>query len=466
MASNLYEEVAVQDRSDLNQAMNVDASVSAKGLWGGASGSASYFKSVKMSADAFYWLVHADYRLKDTGIDTGDIELTEAAKRVLQGPGGLPAFYEACGEYFYSGSQQGAHYALLYEFKSTEEKTVERIKAAASYEGFGVEAKASFEKFAEMAMRSSVLKVHAASAGGSERLKSYATNPQQLEEELTKLREDLYRNGTGVETQWFMSDYNMFPEVQEARAKAQAAGAPAPVEVPKLYKDFALANLYKRFTDNVSASQRAATHLSRASGVEPLYAYNSEKRERIEEAIREIDRENQAIANRAKECMVGGAESCSTSDVFGNRPWEGGDLDKWLAPDENYTTLQGWTLALEPDGNTGARMRFVGMPPDKAHRLTFPAGRTIMKSAIGILARADEGPDFATVVGTPEVVRDPVGGQQRPNVCVYNFQDICSLRVVPLPGKREDGGPLVKLQMVLFDDYGFVQKRLDYPTVD
>jgi hypothetical protein len=185
-AKRLYTELAIHDRNELNSALDVSASVSAKGLWGSASGSASYFKNVQISGDAFYWLVNAHYRLLDEGIDTGDpaFGLTDDAKRILKGPGGLNAFFRACGDAFYSGATKGAQYALLYEFKTREEKTIERLKAMAEGSAFGVEAKASFSKVSDMAMKSSVLKVHSATEGGGDRLQSYATSPEALEHEL------------------------------------------------------------------------------------------------------------------------------------------------------------------------------------------------------------------------------------------------------------------------------------------
>ena len=61
--SRLYNELAVRNRSELNQALDIDAAVGAKELWGNASGSAGYFKNVQMTTDSFYWLVHADYKM-------------------------------------------------------------------------------------------------------------------------------------------------------------------------------------------------------------------------------------------------------------------------------------------------------------------------------------------------------------------------------------------------------------------
>ena len=115
----LYEEIAVSDKADINKALNIDASLSAKGLWGSATEFATYFNQVQMSSDAFYWLVHADYSVQDEALatDFSDLKLTDEAKEILSGPRGLSGFYEACGHSFVSGSRLGARHALLYEFR-------------------------------------------------------------------------------------------------------------------------------------------------------------------------------------------------------------------------------------------------------------------------------------------------------------------------------------------------------------
>ena len=466
MASSLYDEVAVSDRNALNAVLSVDASVSAKTLWGNGGASAGFFKNVQMSSDAFYWLVYADYKLRDRGLDMGGIALTPAAQEILRGPRGLEGFYEACGEYFYSGAQQSATYALLYEFRSAEESTIERIKAAANYDGFGVKAKGSFEKFAQMAMQSSVLKVHAAATGGSERLRSYATSPEQLEEELAKLRDDLYNRGTGVNTQWYMSDYNMFPEVQAAKAAAQAAHTPAAHSLPKLTKEFTLARLYQRHVQNVNVDQRIRAHLARAEGNEPLLGYTPEKRQALYQLLQSLDAQNVALGERAKECMLGEeAASCALGElvvpVWGNQ-----DPSQLMQPDHDYTTLQGWSLMMSMRQNSKVALDFVGKPPQGGRSIEFYTEYSVINSALGLVAGNDLGPEYAVVIGTAARVRDPHDGQLRPNACVYAYKDICSLRMVPLPGKREDGSQLSKLQLVLFDSYGFVQRKVDFPPMN
>lgn len=463
--SSLYDEVAISDRHELDSVLNVDASMSAKTLWGNGGASGSYFKNVHMSSEAFYWLVYADYKLRDRGLDMGTIELTPAAKEILSGPRGLLGFYEACGEYFYSGAQQAATYALLYEFRSAEEKTIERIKAAANYDGFGVKAKASFEKFAQMAMQSSVLKVHAASTGGSERLRSYASSPAQLEEELSKLRDDLYNRGTGVSTQWFMSDYNMFPEVQAAKAATQAASAPPAPTLPKLTKEFTLARLYKQYVQNVNVDQRVRAHLERASGEEPLLGYSPARRQALYGLLQAIDRQNQGLGERAKECMLGEETASCALDEFALPPWGTDDPAQLIRPDDDFTSLRGWSIAASMRQRSKIAVDFVGKSPADGRSLDFYTGYNVQSSPLGLVAGNDLGQEYAVVIGTADRVRDPDNGQLRPNVCVYAYKEVCSLRMVPLPGKQEDGSVLSKLQLVLFDGYGFVQRKFDFPPM-
>ncbi len=460
MASSLYNETAIRDRNELNSVLDIQASVSAKGFWGSASGAASYFKNVNMSSESFYWLVYADYRLRDKNIDLAKIELTESGKEILRGPRGLAGFYEACGEYFYSGSQQGATYALLYEFKSAEEKTVEKIKAAASYSGWGVQAKASFEKFSEMAMKSSVLKVHAANTGTSERLRSYAANPAELEEELAKLRDDLYNHETGVETQWFIADYNMFPEIQAAKGAAIASKQPLPIAIPKLMKDSSLTKMYNQHIKNVDLEQRILANLERASGPEPLVAYGPGKRQRMHEVLSALEQQRTILAERAKTCIASDqAADCAMDDLL-PPAW---DVDEdFLHHDEDYTTLMNWSLSL----TQATHIRFYDLEgfDRKANRkATFLTGFTLRQSALGILWQSQSDPYDAMVLGTPKRTLDPVGGQLRPYMCVYEYADACSLRIVPLAARAPDGHQLVKLQLVLFDGFGFIHAKIDFP---
>ncbi len=464
MASSLYNETAIRDRSELNSVLDIQASLSAKGFWGSASGSASYFKNVNMSSESFYWLVYADYRLRDKNIDLSRIELTKAAKEILSGPRGLGGFYEACGEYFYSGSQQGATYALLYEFKSAEEKTVEKIKAAASYSGWGVQAKASFEKFSEMAIKSSVLKVHAANTGASERLRSYASNPVELEEELTKLRDDLYNHETGVETEWFISDYNMFPEVQAAKAAAIEANRPLPTVMPKLMKDSALTKMYNQHVKNVDLEQRILASLERASGDEPLVGYGPEKRKRMREVLEAIDGQRIALAERAKTCIASDQPAdCATGELL-PAAWDVADAEKFLHPDQDYTTLMGWSLRLLRRTPHSQFFDIEGLDPRGCAPVSFLTGHAIRPSPLGILWQSEDDPYDALVLGSSEQVRDPVSGLKRPNMCVYDYVDTCSLRMVPMAATDPDGNHLVKLQLVLFDSFGFAYKKLNFPA--
>src|SRR5262245_34276298 len=55
--TRLFHERKIQSREDLHQALDINASISAKGLWGAAGASAGYFSNVTISSDSFYWLV-------------------------------------------------------------------------------------------------------------------------------------------------------------------------------------------------------------------------------------------------------------------------------------------------------------------------------------------------------------------------------------------------------------------------
>ena len=469
-AKRLYTELAIHDRNELNDALDVSASVSAKGLWGSASGSASYFKNVHISGDAFYWLVNAHYRLLDEGIDTGDpsFGLTDEAKRILNGPGGLAAFYRACGDAFYSGATKGAQYALLYEFKTREEKTIERLKAMAEGSAFGVEAKASFSKLSEMAMKSSVLKVHSATEGGGDRLQSYATSPENLEREMAILRDDLYNHGRGVEVQWFVSDYNMFPEIAEAVANAAAAHEPTPTHIDKLVKDAALAKLYQRYNKNVDQQQHITLKLESATGVDPLYAFSEAKRQRLKEALALIERSNTDIALSAKGCIAkDDVDACLVEDVGQALDLLGSEMDDLLRPDEDYTTLQDWSLKFTQVQGSKKYLRIEGKQEgDQGQPTVFDTGYSLTDTFDGVMARNDEGQQLARIIGTVSRVRDPYSGLFRPNVCVYNYADTCSLRIAKLPAARAGARKGVKLQLVLYDAYGFVEKKLDFPVVN
>ena len=462
-AGRLYRELAVQDRNALNSALDVDASVSAKGLWGGASGSASYFKNVQMTSDNFYWLVHADYRLLDQGIDTGadDFRLTDEAQKILAGPGGLKAFYEACGEYFYTGYRLGAQYALLYEFQSSESTTVERIKTAASYEGLGMEAKASFAKMIEMAQKASVLTVHAAGQGGGNRLRTYATNPLELEAQLAILRDDLYNHHLGVETQWFVGDYNMFAEVQAAKAQADANASHPGVD--KLAKEHGLASLYQLHASNVDHQKRLMASLEKSSGPEPLFVYRPEKRRALRALVRQLDERTEAVRKLAKQCLFDAQDSCDLASLRDD-PWDAAQDAGLLVPDEDLAGLQGWALHMAQRRSGTSLLDFVGRAPEGGRPVVFGTEFSVADTPIGIVARSDEGPDAATVIGWATIVRDPAHGQLRPNVCVNNYAEVCRLRLVRTGASGASHPTALKLQLSLFDPFGFVVKTIDFPA--
>lgn len=470
-ARQLYYETAIKDRADLDSALGVEAAVSAKGLWGSATGSFSYFKQTKISSDAFYWLVNADYRLLDEGIDTGDssFALTDEAQRILQGPRGLVGFYEACGEHFYSGTRLGARYALLYEFKSTQTDAIERIKTSASYGGFGVDAKASFEKLANQAQRASVLTVYSEVTGGSNRLASYALSPEYLEKELEALRDDLYNQGRGVATEWFISDYDMFAEVQEAKAdiinQAGSDAAERMASTPRLFKDWNLAVLYKLFHRNIDYSQRLNALITASREPEPIREYSSSKIAEMLARMTKIEELNSAVAQRAKECIMGREPECRSSDLTEQAQVATGVPEVDFPPDRIMADLQGWELTGAQSSTNGRYfLDFIARSPGMPTQFALFKGGTILgETSVGVVVPANAGIQHARIIGTTELVRDPVHGQLRPNLCIYQYASACNLRLIPTGSVRVDGFPVVKLQLTLFDEYGFIQSRYDLP---
>lgn len=58
------------------------------------------------------------------------------------------------------------------------------------------------------------------------------------------------------------------------------------------------------------------------------------------------------------------------------------------------------------------------------------------------------------------MVRDSHSGKFRINMCVGDYADKCSLRIVEVGDGRFEQ---VKLQLVLFDEFGFVTAKHDFP---
>ena len=92
----------------------------------------------------------------------------------------------------------------------------------------------------------------------------------------------------------------------------------------------------------------------------------------------------------------------------------------------------------------------------------FNTNHKIAENYAGVYAPADRGLQHATVIVRAEMFRDPQHNQMRPYLCAYEYADRCSLRIVPL-GKAPHLPGHVKLQLVMFDEYGFVNDRFDFP---
>ena len=470
-SKRLYMEKAVRSRTELNESLNVDASIGAKGMWGGASASFSYFKDVKMNSESFYWLVYADYRLTDDGIDLGspDFKLTNEAIAILNGPRGLQGFHEACGDYFYSGRTLGSKYALLYEFKTQEEKALTKLKTSASYGGFGVEAKASFERMTAMAQKASVLDIHVDSTGGGDRLSSCATNPELLEGELKTLRDDLYNHGLGVATEWFVSDYNMFPEVQEAKARDEAIHSGTAASAPDLLvKETSLSTLYRLYHRNIDYHERLMALLANATSSEPLYAYEPHTLVQMRQRLETLEDGGVTIAQAARRCIVGEAEDCKTGSLSSQFSFTAGDLRRDFPPREDYTGLGGWDITLLRDKYSDEHLNFFGEGPLIGGRRIATAFNTYWKvgeNYAGVYAPADIAIQNSEIIGRSEIVRDPVSGQMRPYICIYEFSERCSLRAVPL-AVSSPGPQHIKLQLVLYDEFGLVKQKMDFPATN
>lgn len=449
----LYREKRIQGRKDLNETLNISASMSAVGRWGKPGGSVSYFKDVSMSAENFYWLVDADYLAAEKKIATDDAEfgLTDVAKEILKKEG-LKAFYRACGTHFYSGYQAGGRYSLLYEFHSKSDRVVEQLKARASYSGFGVKAGADFSHFLQHAERASILDIHARIEGGGPEILDYAKDADSLTSELKKLRKDLFNQHQVVVRHWYKTSYDIFPEVLRLQSDNTFN------VMSDSFRERALGFYEGTFSRNQEEIVRINRIIQSYSGEEPLFKFNAEKQEYLQKVLQELIEQNARISILASECI----EGLNTCSIEGLSPITFTIPD----PDEDLTGLGRWQLYFRPRAHSKVFIDVSGRPqvPGAKHHSFLTHDRlSEFSGEAHALVKGKDGDLKQMNIGTYESVIDPRSGNLVPNLCMGLVRERCQLRIVESPrAVMSDGYPASKLQLTVFNRLGFIRDRLDF----
>jgi hypothetical protein len=449
--SRLYKETRISSRRQLNETLNVSASISAKALWGEAGGSFSYFSDVKINEDAFYWLIDANYAVTSDVIPTnGDFDLTPQAKSILQHEG-LHAFYQACGSHFYSGRQFGGRYTLLYEFSSKQDEVVKRLSTQVQYGGFGLSAKASFAKFIHLAQQASVLKVYSHIQGGGHQIANYVNDPEKLAGELAKLQEDLVNRRQGVVLKWFMSSYDMFEEVLR---KKREEGITTPDDAQR---DQALALYFQQYADNESHIAHRRQLLVASNQEEPLFIYRKENLTEIQEQIRSYARQNDQIKQLAQGCLKG-LSSCKTSDIV--------PLALQVpAADKDLRSLGSWEIYpyIYAKEDAVSYIKLMGYPHNNYAERLFGQKDYLLfmeNQQVFLMGKNPWNSTGQLQIGSSEMIIDPLTGKKRLNICMGNFSSLCNLRVVESPQTQgEDGYPMSKILLSIFTPEGFIARK-------
>ncbi|WP_437636507.1 hypothetical protein [Sorangium sp. So ce854] len=451
--SRTYNETKVTSAKELREALDISASFSAVGLWGKVGAEMSYFKDVSIQSDAFYWLVDANYIASDERIQTNSpgFGLTADARVMLERHG-LQAFYGACGTHFYSGRSLGARYTLLYEFESKQDKVVERLKAQASYSGFGVQARASFSRFLDMAERASILKVHSQIIGGGDEIKDYVKDAEALESELQRLRTDLLHGKRGVVLRWSMMSYDVFPEVVAAKRDAGLE------RIADSFREDALEHYYDLYTDNRRTLTSLTTRIDMSGSDEPMHTYGPDKIQAMRRTIDDLLAQNDEISRRAKSC-IREENDCPTAGLtplHSQIPEPDQDLSglgRWLIqPDVPLTSRLAINLSGRPDV-PGAKRRFF----DTRHLLTETAAGAVLETT------GQDGRPMPIVIGDFSPVINPSTGRLQPNLCLGDYAAVCNLRAVEHPRTRmDDRYPATKLQISIFDKDGFIVDQIHF----
>ena len=451
-----FQQTSISNRAQLTEKLSIDTAVAARGLWGGVSASVNSLSELTFSDDSFYWLVYSKYDLGMKGLDTGhkNFGLTDEAKKILS-EGGLEAFNRACGTSFYSGIRRGGRYGLLYEFSSHDEKSTEKLKAMASYEGFGVKASAEFERILSMASQSRQLKVFSYIQGGGKDIAEYAMEPDKLIDELSKLRSDLLVDGRGVAVEWSIQNYDIFPEILAAKR-----GKGFSTEFCELGKRSALEDFYGLFMRNRDriASYRSA--ISKANSDEPLYGYSDIQKRSINEAIEALTLQNMSIDSRARKCLRDEQKKCDTSglpEVLFSAP----------KPEYNFNTLQNWEVKLRKKTPSSTSLNFEATHVETGEVRRFNTHQMIRHTGLGVLLsienlkNAEAIDSYTTVgdiiIGTWDQIPDPITGNERPNICIYATSNHCSIRMVEMISEIDrTQGSVVKLQISMYDRLGIL----------
>ena len=450
--SRLYNELQIKSREDIHRELGIDAAVSAKGLWGSASGAVSHFSRVDLQSENFYWMVNANYEKSRRMINLAhsSFGLSPRAKEILK-RFGIKEFYRACGTHFYSGQKTGAQYTLLYEFETREDKVSERLNASAHYGGFGVKASGSFRNALEMAKQSSRLKIYSHIQGGDDQLSDKASDPEALVSELKILRQQLYSQDKGVVLSWTVNDYDLFPEV--IQAKRQATG-----DYTDYFRTEALRkyfNLYERNRERINTLER---RLTLSEGEEPLYIYSAGKVHQLEELVVRYEAQNEKIASKAIECLSSDQQRvCLTSDLV--------DTPLTLpSPDQDLTGLGNWSiLGAVQNGPVFPLLGLVGDPGRGYQNRIFETFDKLLISGgqVYVLARDPDSNAAMMPIGIPKNVLEPT---QRIGLCTGIYKDSCTLRVIENPNARlDDGLPLSKVELVVYSSSGLVAHRFQFP---
>lgn len=452
--SRLYNESQIKSRSELHTTLDVSASVSAKGLWGNGGGSFSYFKDIDVKKDNFYWLVDANYVVTEEKIRTNSpsFSLTDKAKNILNNHG-INAFYRACGTHFYVGRQLGGRYSLLYEFSSTEDKVVEQLKAKSDYSGFGVKAKASFERLLSLAHKSSILTIHSRIVGGSNRIEDYASNPDELTTELAKLREDIFKYKHGVTLKWFQQSYDMFPEVIAAGERDQHQ------DLEDHYREDALNFYYTLYSSNREKYASLNKLLQDSLLSEPRFIFKDKQLKQLRLDIKSLQKQNNEISLLAKSCIQG-TNRCPL-----------GELDTiHIDIPKPYRDLSGmgqWLVYPVAKGHSNASaVDFIAATVDGSTSRYFSSNYSIFdrgKLGAFVMMKKMNGQIEAFDVGFLSPVIDPNTGLTHPGICIGNFSKKCNFRMVEnILATDHNDIASSKLVLTIFDEFGFVLGHLEY----
>ena len=459
--NRLYNERLIKTKSELNETMDISASVSARGLFFSGSAESSYFKNVDFQTDAVYWLVDSKYILGHDNLDLGAARLSDAAKAILEQDNGLEAFTQACGDRFYSSVQKGARYTLLYDFHGEEKKALENIHAKASGSGFGISASAEFTTLVAAANKAQYLSIHSHIQGGGSQITEHATDADDLKQQLGILRADVLDRDQGVTLKWYVTSYEAFPEFQAAKAQARARGnLPRPMD--EMHREAVLAYLYGIYSENRAAVKDVQILHQRARGNNATLTLSDENFARGREMLVALNAQNEEIATLSRRCLRASQdEECSTNSVVSlldpaDAAWrtsgvatEDERFGKWLVrfhTDPRITphrhSLQ---VSRDEEHSPNGDFSFFNLP---LRGEVYP-GKPAHDGGYEIMARlVADGVQVERVIGVDVESRVPRTSIWQINLCRGPYERSCSIRLV----EQNDA---VKIVLTVFDDAGF-----------